>query len=130
MSRNWLSAVTYGMIAAIVIVLASAFLLASLLRFTSFAESNGSILPIVISLVALFVGGVIAGAKSKEKGLLIGTITGLAYCLFNIFFNISGWIRRLASINTCFWSLTSLPRHLVVRSVSTCLLRNTESVYV
>ncbi|BBN99302.1 TIGR04086 family membrane protein [Sporolactobacillus terrae] len=90
MSRNWLSAVTYGMIAAIVIVLASAFLLASLLRFTSFAESNGSILPIVISLVALFVGGVIAGAKSKEKGLLIGTFTGLAYCLFNLFFQYLG----------------------------------------
>ncbi|MCL1630492.1 TIGR04086 family membrane protein [Sporolactobacillus sp. CPB3-1] len=90
MSRNWLSAVTYGMTAAIVIVLASALLLASLLRFTSFAESNGSILPIVISLVALFIGGVIAGSKTKEKGLLIGAITGLAYCLFSLFFQYLG----------------------------------------
>ncbi|MET1247503.1 TIGR04086 family membrane protein [Sporolactobacillus sp. STCC-11] len=90
MSRNWLSSITYGMIAAIIIVLASAFLLASLLRFTSFAESNGSVLPIVISIVALFVGGMIAGSKKKEKGLLIGAITGLAYCLFSLFFQYLG----------------------------------------
>ncbi|MCO7126408.1 TIGR04086 family membrane protein [Sporolactobacillus shoreicorticis] len=90
MSRNWLSAVTYGMIAAILIVLASAFLLASLLRFTTYTESNGSILPIVISIVALFIGGVISGSKTKEKGLLIGAITGLAYCLFSLFFQYLG----------------------------------------
>ncbi|RYL94705.1 TIGR04086 family membrane protein [Sporolactobacillus sp. Y61] len=90
MARNWLSAVTYGIATSIIIVLASAFLLASLLRFTSFAETSGTVLPVVISITALFIGGVISGSKLKERGLLIGAVTGLFYCLFSLFFQYLG----------------------------------------
>lgn len=90
MARNWLTAVTYGIAASFVIVLASAFLLASLLRFTSYSETGGSVLPIVISVIALFTGGIISGSKMKERGLLIGSITGLFYCLFSLFFQFLG----------------------------------------
>ncbi|TGA99507.1 TIGR04086 family membrane protein [Sporolactobacillus shoreae] len=86
MTRNWLSAITYGMVASFIIILASAVLLASLLRFTSFAETSGTALPIIISAIALFIGGTIAGSKMKEKGLMIGAITGLFYCLFSLSF--------------------------------------------
>lgn len=91
MARHWLAAVTYGITAALLIILASAFLLASLLRFTSYSESTGSILPLIISLLSLFIGGVIAGSKMKERGLLIGAITGLIYCCFSFFFQFLGF---------------------------------------
>lgn len=93
MARHWLAAVTYGMAASILIVLSSAFLLASLLRFTTFAETSGSVLPVIISVTALFIGGVVAGSKLKEKGLLIGAVTGLFYCLFSLFFQYLGMDR-------------------------------------
>ncbi|RYM06827.1 TIGR04086 family membrane protein [Sporolactobacillus sp. THM7-7] len=104
MARHWVTAVSYGMIASILIVLASAFLLASLLRFTSFAESSGTVLPIVISLVSLFIGGVIAGSKMKEKGLAVGTVTGLMYCLFSLFFQFLGLDRAPGSIQYIFFA--------------------------
>ncbi|MCO7175603.1 TIGR04086 family membrane protein [Sporolactobacillus kofuensis] len=107
MSRNWLSAVTYGMIAAIIIVLASAFLLASLLRFTSFAEGSGSILPIIISILALFIGGMISGSKMKEKGLVIGALTGLAYSLFSLFFQFLG-LDQHPSLNQYLFSIANI----------------------
>lgn len=91
MARNWFSAVTYGIVASILIVLASAFLLASLLRFTSFTDSSSSLLPMIISIAALFIGGVIAGSKMKSRGLLIGAVTGLVYSLFSLFFQYLGF---------------------------------------
>lgn len=90
MARNWLTAVTYGIITAIIIILASAFLLASLLRYTSYSENSGAALPLIISLVSLFIGGVIAGSKMKIRGLLVGAITGLVFCAFSFFFQYLG----------------------------------------
>lgn len=81
MSRRLFTAAGYGMIAAFIIVLFSAFFLATLLRFTSLAESSLTLAPSIISLTALFIGGLISGMKMKEKGLVIGLLTGLSYCL-------------------------------------------------
>ncbi|MFX3615961.1 MAG: TIGR04086 family membrane protein [Sporolactobacillus sp.] len=91
MARNWLTAMTYGICASILIVLGSAFLMASLLRFTSFSDDGHSLLPIIISIVALFIGGVISGSKMKSRGLLIGALTGLLYSLFSLFFQYLGF---------------------------------------
>jgi putative membrane protein (TIGR04086 family) len=90
LTRNWLAAVTYGMVAAFVVILASALLLASLLRFTSFAETSGSALPVIVSMVALFIGGTVAGSKMRRKGMLIGAMTGLCYSLFSLLFQYLG----------------------------------------
>lgn len=107
MTRNWFSAVTYGVAASFIIVLASALLLASLLRFTSFAETSGSVLPIVISVIALFIGGTIAGSKMKERGLMIGAVTGLFYCLFSLCFQYLG-LERAPGLMQFIYFLTNV----------------------
>ncbi|MDD9147673.1 MULTISPECIES: TIGR04086 family membrane protein [unclassified Sporolactobacillus] len=107
MARNWLAAVTYGIAASFVIVLASAFLLASLLRFTSYSETGGSVLPIIISIGALFIGGIISGSKMKERGLLIGSVTGLFYCLFSLFFQFLG-LDQAPGLNQYIFYLTNI----------------------
>ncbi|WKB36852.1 TIGR04086 family membrane protein [Terrilactibacillus sp. S3-3] len=81
MSRRLFTAAGYGMIAAFIIVLFSAFFLATLLRFTSLAESSLTLAPSIISLTALFIGGLISGMKMKKKKGVIGLLTGLSYCL-------------------------------------------------
>ncbi|RYL93899.1 TIGR04086 family membrane protein [Sporolactobacillus sp. THM7-4] len=103
MARNWMTAVSYGMAASFVIVLASAFLLASLLRFTSYAETSGTVLPIIISIVALFIGGIFSGSRLKERGLLIGAMTGLFYCLFSLFFQLFGLDRVPGAMQYVFY---------------------------
>jgi putative membrane protein (TIGR04086 family) len=90
MTRHWLAAIAYGMVASLLIILAAALLLASLLRFTSFSESGNSFLPIVISMVALFIGGAIAGSKLKQRGFLAGGLTGLFFGLFSLCFQYLG----------------------------------------
>ncbi|MFT8871499.1 MAG: TIGR04086 family membrane protein [Sporolactobacillus sp.] len=90
MARHGLTAIAYGLSAAMLIVLASAVLLASLLRFSSYSENGSIALPIIISLAALFIGGMIAGSKMKERGLLIGALTGVSYCLFSLLFQYLG----------------------------------------
>jgi putative membrane protein, TIGR04086 family/integral membrane protein, TIGR04097 family len=90
MTRHWLAAIAYGMAASLLIILAAALLLASLLRFTSFSESGNSFLPVVISLIALFTGGAIAGSKLKQRGLLAGGLTGLFFSLFSLSFQYLG----------------------------------------
>lgn len=103
MTRQWFAAVCYGMAASFIIILSSAFLLASLLRFTSFSESGSLALPLVISAVALFVGGVFSGSRMKKKGLLIGAVTGLFYCFFSFFFQFLGLDRMPGTTQYLFY---------------------------
>lgn len=93
MSRRLFTAAGYGMIAAFIIVLFSAFFLATLLRFTSLAESSLALAPIIISLAALFIGGLVSGMKMQEKGLFIGLLTGIFYCLLIICIQFLGFDR-------------------------------------
>lgn len=93
MSRRLFTAAGYGMIAAFIIVLFSAFFLATLLRFTSLAESSLALAPIIISLAALFIGGLVSGMKMQEKGLFIGLLTGIIYCLLIICIQFLGFDR-------------------------------------
>lgn len=81
MSKRLFTAACYGITTSFVLIMVSALLLATLLKLTSLTESSISMMPTIISFVALFIGGLIAGAKMKEKGLVLGATTGLFYCL-------------------------------------------------
>ncbi|MGV3487880.1 MAG: TIGR04086 family membrane protein [Tuberibacillus sp.] len=97
MTRRMMTACSYGIIAALILIMAAAFVLASLLKLTSLSEAAlGSIPMIIVSLAALFIGGVIAGAKMKEKGLLTGAATGLIYSLIIYLFLFLGLDRAFS----------------------------------
>ncbi|TCP32261.1 putative membrane protein (TIGR04086 family) [Scopulibacillus darangshiensis] len=80
MTRRLFTAACYGMITSFIIIIISALVLATLLKLTTISESSVNLMPTIISFTALFIGGLIAGVKMKEKGLMIGAVTGILYC--------------------------------------------------
>lgn len=60
------------------------------MRFTSTQEASLGVITTAISFITLFAGGFIAGTKGKEKGWLIGFLTGIAYTLIIFLFQYLG----------------------------------------
>ncbi|WP_331457187.1 TIGR04086 family membrane protein [Bacillus sp. FJAT-29937] len=80
-SRNIGGAILYGIIAVFVLALVSSLIFSLLLRFTSLQESSLQFVITAISFISLFMGGFISGGKGKQKGWLLGGLTGLIYSI-------------------------------------------------
>src|SRR5699024_7208090 len=74
--------------------------LALILRFTELNEPTLSTITLVLGLIGLFVGGFVAGIKSKTKGWITGGAVGIGFSLF-IFL-----IQYLGYVLTCTFSLS------------------------
>jgi|SRR5699024_5364584 len=81
MRSNTLSAVFYGWLVIFIVLLVSSFILSLLIKFTSFKDSNFTTVTVTISFITLFMGGLIAGLKNKEKGWLAGCLCGFGFSL-------------------------------------------------
>ncbi|WP_112181458.1 MULTISPECIES: TIGR04086 family membrane protein [Paraliobacillus] len=75
-------ALLHGWIVILAILLLASLILSLLLRFTSLGASTLSGTTTIISFLALFAGGWVAGLKAGEKGWLIGILTSLGFSLF------------------------------------------------
>ncbi|GGA69253.1 TIGR04086 family membrane protein [Ornithinibacillus halotolerans] len=82
MRNHQFTALLYGWIVVLGLILVSSMGLAVLLRFSSFSESATNWVTLVIGLISLFIGGAVAGGKSKHKGWMVGAITGLGFTVF------------------------------------------------
>ncbi|MFD2211016.1 TIGR04086 family membrane protein [Virgibacillus halophilus] len=81
----------YGWIVILGMVLTTSFILALLLRFSSFNDPALSWVTLVIGLITLFIGGIIAGVKAKKKGWVIGAVTGAGFTLFTFLLQYLGY---------------------------------------
>lgn len=83
--------VFYGL--AVIYVIAALFSLvfSLLLKFTSLSEQSLSWTITIISFICLFIGGFVSGGKGKEKGWLLGGLTGILYTLFNFLYQYLGF---------------------------------------
>lgn len=90
MSKSRLTALLYGWIAVFGIMLLASLILSLLLRFTSLDSSALSWSTLIISLTALFAGGLTAGLKGKEKGWVLGGLTGLGFIIFVLLYQYLG----------------------------------------
>lgn len=81
MTKKILTAACFGLFTTIIIVLLFGIIMATLLKLTSISESSISLLPMIVSFLALFLGGAVSGLKLKERGLLVGASTGLIYTI-------------------------------------------------
>ncbi|MFS0751329.1 TIGR04086 family membrane protein [Oceanobacillus sp. 1P07AA] len=81
MNRNQWTALLYGWVALFGILIISSLILALLLNFTEFSESALSLVTLIIGILALFIGGLIAGLKGKTKGWMIGAMIGVGFTL-------------------------------------------------
>nr|WP_322091005.1 TIGR04086 family membrane protein [Cytobacillus massiliigabonensis] len=61
-----------------------------LLTFTSLQESSLQFVVTAISFVSLFIGGFISGGKGKQKGWMVGGLTGLSYSIIIFLFQYLG----------------------------------------
>ncbi len=89
MHRQQFTALLYGWIAVLGLMLVTSIILAFLLQFTTMDETLLSWITLAAGLIILFTGGLIAGVKSKEKGWIIGSVTGIGFTLFTFWCNIS-----------------------------------------
>ena len=89
-SKNIGSAVVMGTIAIFIFAIVSSLLFASLLRFTSLQESSVQFIITAISFISIFMGGFISGGKGKQKGWMLGGLTGLLYSVTIFLFQFLG----------------------------------------
>ncbi|MFZ3576428.1 TIGR04086 family membrane protein [Virgibacillus sp. DJP39] len=82
MGKQQFVALMYGWIVILGLIFISSMVIALLLRFTPLNEPALSWVTLIVGLITLFIGGIVAGTKSKKKGLFIGCITGLGFTLF------------------------------------------------
>lgn len=84
-------ALLYGWIIVLGLILLMSVILAFLLQFTKMNETTLSWLTLAVGLISLFIGGLIAGIKGKEKGWVIGAITGAGFTLFTFLVQYLGY---------------------------------------
>jgi putative membrane protein (TIGR04086 family) len=90
-TKKWGKAILFGLITMFVIALVTSLVFASLLKFTTLKESSISWLILGISVLAMFLGGFVAGGNGKEKGWFIGGVTALLYSLIIFLFKFLGY---------------------------------------
>lgn len=78
-ARGMFSAIMFGLLTILCIVLSCSLIFSLLLRFTSLEESSLHWIIMALSFFALFAGGFISGGKGKEKGWLMGGATAILF---------------------------------------------------
>jgi putative membrane protein (TIGR04086 family) len=89
-SKNLGSAVLYGTLTIFILAIVSSLIFAFLLRFTALQESSVRYIITVISFISIFMGGFISGGKGKQKGWLVGGLTGIIYSAIVFFYHFLG----------------------------------------
>lgn len=81
----------YGWVVILGLILLTSVVLALLLRFTGMDGTALSWTTLGAGLISLFIGGIVSGIKSKQKGWVIGGITGLGFTLFTFLIQYLGY---------------------------------------
>ncbi|MBB6445904.1 TIGR04086 family membrane protein [Bacillus benzoevorans] len=89
-SKNLASAILFGTLTIFIFLISCSIIFSILLRFTSLQESSIQWLVTAISFIAIFTGGFISGGRGKEKGWLLGGMTGFIYSLIIFLFQFLG----------------------------------------
>lgn len=79
MKNQKVTGILYGWIIIFILMLITSMILALFLRFTTFNESTLTWISYPLGLTALFIGGFVAGIKSKEKGWITGITIGIGF---------------------------------------------------
>jgi putative membrane protein (TIGR04086 family) len=80
-NRLFLRPVLSGLVAIVSILFLASLILTLILHFTSVQEASVQWFLLPITLLTLFIGGVIAGYKSGARGWYFGGLTGLTFLL-------------------------------------------------
>ncbi|MGG3564597.1 TIGR04086 family membrane protein [Neobacillus rhizosphaerae] len=96
----------YGLIFIFAFAVISSLVFAFILRYTSAKEGSLQYVITALSFIGLFGGGFLSGGKRKEKGWLIGGLTGLIYSIVVFLFQYLGYDRLFSAeqviYHTCY----------------------------
>lgn len=76
-----IKAIIFGLIFIFVTIFIVGFVLSLLLQFTNLTEQSLNWVTAMITFLAIFIGGFIAGGKGKETGWILGGLTGFGFVL-------------------------------------------------
>ena len=79
--KQRLTAVMYGWLSILILLLITSMTLALFLRFTSLTNPLLNQLAVITSFLVMFISGLISGIKAKQKGWIIGMMLSLSYSL-------------------------------------------------
>lgn len=79
--KQRLTAVMYGWLSILILLLITSITLALFLRFTSLTNPLLNQLAVITMFLILFISGLISGIKAKQKGWIIGMMLSLSYSL-------------------------------------------------
>ncbi|WP_144473986.1 TIGR04086 family membrane protein [Bacillus pumilus] len=80
-----------GLMAIFIVMIVTSLLVSLMLTFTSMQEASFKWMIMLLSFVALLLGGIISGGKAKERGWLIGAITSLTFSVTVFLFQYLGF---------------------------------------
>ncbi|MGV3465607.1 MAG: TIGR04086 family membrane protein [Heyndrickxia sp.] len=78
-TKKFGTSVLYGVLVIFILITVSSLIFSFILRFTNIQEHSIRLFVTIISFIALFIGGFVCGSKGKEKGWLLGSLTGILY---------------------------------------------------
>lgn len=90
-TRRLSSSVFVGLGVVYVVAALFSLIFSLILKFSSVQEGQLSLSITIISFISLFIGGFVAGGRGKEKGWLLGGLTGLLYTVINFLFQFFGY---------------------------------------
>ncbi|MDQ0214585.1 putative membrane protein (TIGR04086 family) [Oikeobacillus pervagus] len=88
--KSFSQAILYGLLAIFMVIIVLSLIFSMILKFTSLQETSIQLLVTILSFFTLFMGGFISGGKGKQKGWLIGGITGGFYTVIVFLFQYLG----------------------------------------
>src|SRR5690625_1987445 len=121
MKNSHLIAIVYGWITILVLILLTSMLLSLFVRFTAMSEFTFSYITLTIGLITLFIGGIVAGLKGKEKGWIIGALTGGGFTLLTFLVQYLGF-NEVFSMQQTIYHITYILAAIVGSIVGVNLL--------
>ncbi|MFB5663223.1 TIGR04086 family membrane protein [Alteribacillus sp. HJP-4] len=88
--RTKTASIGYGSAVTLILLLSFGLLISLLLRFTSLSEQWLYWPMIICSVISFLIGGIVAGVKSKEKGLMAGMLAAAMVCFIILAFQYLG----------------------------------------
>ncbi|GAA0442581.1 TIGR04086 family membrane protein [Lentibacillus halophilus] len=111
MHKQSFTALLYGWIAVLGLMFVTSIVIALLFQLTAMDQNVLSWVTLTAGLIILFIGGITAGVKGKEKGWAIGAATGLGFTLFIFLIQFLGYQQTFStaqSINHAGFILAAL----------------------
>src|SRR5690625_3210453 len=91
MKNTYITALLFGWITTFILILLASVFLSIIIRFTFMTEYTLSYLALAIGIISLLIGGMVAGIKGKEKGWVIGALTGVGFTFLTFLIQYLGY---------------------------------------